>query len=99
LNDNNEETTRSMDLTELDINILLRLVINLLSAKAWQYIGLRIKPGTDKIEQNFEKAKLSIDCIVFLIEKLEGQISDDEKGKLRSIITDLQINFVNQFKS
>jgi len=99
LNDNNEGPSRSMDLTELDIAILLKLFINLLSTKAWQYIGLRIKPGTDEIEQDFEKAKLSIDCIVFLVEKLEDQISDDEKGKLRSLITDLQINFVNQFKS
>jgi len=99
LNNKNEGPLRSMDLTELDVNILLSLFINLLSAKAWQYIGLRIKPGTNKIEQNFEKAKLSIDCIVFLVEKLEDQLSDDEKGELRSMITDLQINFVNQLKS
>lgn len=96
---NNQETSRSIDLTELDINVLLSLFINLLSAKAWQYMGLRIKPGTDKTEQDFEKAKLSIGCIVFLVEKLEDQLIDDEKRKLRSIITDLQINFVNQFKS
>ena len=96
---NNQENSRSIDLTELDITVLLSLFINLLSAKAWQYMGLRIKSGTDKTEQDFEKAKLSISCIVFLVEKLEDQLSDDEKRKLRSIITDLQINFVNQFKS
>jgi len=89
-----EEKPPIFDIASLDTYVLLELFINVLSAQAWQHMGLRLKTGTDKIEKDFERAKVAIDCIAFLTDKLEPHIQDSEKNRLRSLLADLQINFV-----
>ena len=46
------EEPKVQDITSLDTYSLIGLFISLLSAKAWQTMGLRVKPGTDKIEKD-----------------------------------------------
>ena len=89
-----EKEQSALDITALDTYALLSLFIGILSAQAWQHMGLRMKPGTDKVEKDFERARVTIDCVAFLVEKLEPRLPDAEKGKLRSLLADLQINFV-----
>jgi len=89
-----EKEQSALDITALDTYALLSLFIGILSAQAWQHMGLRMKPGTDKVEKDFERARVAIDCVAFLVEKLEPRLPDAEKGKLRSLLADLQINFV-----
>ena len=92
-----KEKPSTFDITELDTYVLLGLFINILSNQAWQHMGLRMKPGTDKeVEKDFERARVAIDCIASLIEKLEPHIPDAEKNVLRSLLADLQINFVRK---
>lgn len=86
------------DITSLDTYTLLGLFISILSAQAWQHMGLRVKPGTDQIVKDFDRARTAIDCISFLIDKLEPHIPENEKTKLRSLLTDLQINFARLSK-
>ncbi len=87
-----------INMTLLDTYTLMRAFIGLLVNQAWQDIGLVMNPQTQKIEKNKERAKTAIDCIAFLIEKLEPQLQNEEKEKLRSLLTDLQLNFVQQQK-
>ena len=91
-----EETTHSMDISAIDIYPLIGLLISIFNSKAWQYMGLRINPDTQKIERDLSKARVAIDCIAFLSEKLETQLNEDEKNRLRISLTDLQVNFVRQ---
>ena len=88
-----EEKPVVFDIASLDTYVLLELFINVLSAQAWQHMGLRVRTGTDKIEKDFERARVAIDCIAFLIDKLETHIQESEKNRLRSLLADLQINF------
>lgn len=83
-----------LDISSLDTYILVKLFINILSMQAWQHMGLRVKAGTDQIEKDFDRAQVAIDCIEFLIGKLENHIEENEKDKLRSLLRDLQMNFV-----
>jgi hypothetical protein len=83
----------AFDITSLDTYMLLTIFINILSLQAWQHMGLRVKSGTDKIERDLERAKIAIDCIAFLIDKLENHIQESEKISLRNFLTDLQINY------
>lgn len=91
-----KEKTLAFDIAALNTPVLISLFINILSAKAWQHMGLQVKPGTDKIEKDLELAKLAISSVEALIEKLEPQINEDEKKKLKALLTDLQINFAKQ---
>jgi len=91
-----EEKKGFMDVGVLDTYTLLGLFINLLSLKAWQDMGLRTAPGTDKIEKDLDRARVAVDCLAYLIDKLEPHVGNEEKNKLRSLLADLQINFVEQ---
>ena len=85
-----------VDFFSIDLYSLLELFIVILNEKVWRYIGLRVDPQTEKINRNFEKAHLAIDCIISLVDKLENKISQDKINEFRNMITELQMNYVNQ---
>ena len=89
--ENDEEKTQVLDITTLDTYDLLGFFISILSAQAWQHMGLRVKAGTDKIERDLERARVAIDCISFLVDKLESRL--EERDAMRRLLADLQINF------
>ena len=94
-----ENGTNVLDISALDVYPILGFFLNVLNVKAWQYMGLRVDPQTQKIQKDFKKAILTIDCVAFIIDKLVPQLEDDERTKLRSLLTDLQINYVRQQKA
>jgi hypothetical protein len=94
-----ENGTNILDISALDVYPILGFFLNVLNVKAWQYMGLRVDPQTQKIQKDFKKAILTIDCVAFIIDKLAPQLEDDERTKLRSLLTDLQINYVRQQKA
>jgi len=59
-------------------------------------MGLRVDPRTNQVQKDFPKAHLAIDSIIAIVERLEPNVADDVKNRLRSIISDLQINYVRQ---
>ena len=93
-----EQEPRSVDISLLDIYQLLSLFVMLLSEQAWRYIGLRVYPGTNEIKKDLVKAHVAIDCIIAIVDKIEPNLDDAEKERLRRLITDLQINYAEQMK-
>jgi hypothetical protein len=93
-----EQEPSPVDISSLDIYQLIELFIMLLSEKAWRYIGLRVDPSTNKIEKDLSKAHVAIDCIISLVDKIEPNLDNNEKERLRRLITDLQLNYVEQMK-
>ena len=98
--ENEKETgSNALDISTLDVYPILGFFLNILNVKAWQYMGLRVDTKTQKIQKDFKKAILTIDCVAFIIDKLAPQLDDDERNKLRALLTDLQINYVRQRKA
>jgi hypothetical protein len=93
-----DQEPRPVDISRLDLYQLLELFVMLLSEQAWRYIGLRVNPGTSEIKKDLVKAHVAIDCIISLVDKMEPYIEDEEKERLRRLITDLQINYAEQMK-
>jgi hypothetical protein len=91
-----EHEHEAVDIASIDIFPLLGIFINILSEQAWQFMGLRVRPATQKIEKDLDRARTAIDCVAFMIDKIEPQLSDVEKLKMRGLLTDLQINFIRQ---
>ncbi len=85
---------KAVDIVSLDIYSLLGLFVGLVSEKAWQTMGLRTKPGTDKIETDLDQAQVAIDTVGFLAEKLQPRLPDDEKRRLEGLLADLKLNYV-----
>ena len=89
---------KSFDISFLDLYQLLELFVTLLSEQAWRNMGLRVDPRTNEIKKDFEKAHVAIDSIISIVDKLEPNVTEDVKSHLRSIISDLQINYVRQLE-
>ncbi len=91
-----EEGVQVVDIASLDTYHLLRLFVGILSEQAWRHIGLRMDPRTREVKKDFERARVAIDCVAFLVEKMEPILSDEERRRLRALLADLQVNFVRQ---
>ncbi|MFQ5950496.1 MAG: DUF1844 domain-containing protein [Candidatus Geothermarchaeales archaeon] len=90
------ENQQQISLESIDTYSLLGLFIQILSAQAWQHMGLRTAPGSGEIKKDFDQARVAVDAVAFLVEKLRAHISDDEGEELSSLLADLQINFARQ---
>jgi hypothetical protein len=86
------------DVSFLDLYQLLSLFVGLLSEQAWRNMGLRVDPATNEIKKDLERAHVAIDCIIAIVDKLEPHVAGDVKNSLRSLITDLQLNYARHLK-
>ena len=87
------EGAKIQDISSLDTYSLIGLFIGLLSVKAWETMGLRVKPGTDKIEMDLDQARTAIDTIDFIVQKLKSRIPESDRSRLESLVADLKLNF------
>jgi len=91
-----EETPQALDLSVLELDQLLGIFISLLAAKAWQYMGIRLTPGKEEAEKDLVKAAAAIDLVTVMVDKVAPFLDEDDVGKLRSMIADLQLNYARQ---
>ena len=96
MTEENDEGPQAVDLTALEFDQLLGLFLGILSAKAWQYMGVRLTPGKGEAEKDMVKAAAAIDCVAFLADKVAPGLPAEEAGRLRSIVADLQINYAKK---
>jgi len=68
-------------------------MISILSEKAWQTMGLRVKPGTETVQKDLDEARLAIDIVDFLTGKIADGMADTERTRLESLVADLKLNF------
>lgn len=81
------------DITTLDTYVLLNLFVSILATKAWQHLGLRTISGSNTVKQDLVQARVSIDCISFLIAQLKNKIPVEDSKRHQNLLTDLQMNF------
>jgi len=98
-NDAEKRPPEMVDIMSLDTYSLLGLFAGLLAEKAWQTMGLRTKPGTHKIETDFDQARVVIDIVSFLAEKVQPRLPDDERRRLEGLVADLKLNYVRLTKT
>jgi hypothetical protein len=73
----------------------IQLILGLQSS-AWILLGKIMNPMTGKIERNLEHAKLTIDTLQMLKNKTKGNLAKDEENILNTILTELQLNYVDE---
>jgi hypothetical protein len=87
---------QTVDLSTFELDQLLGLFIGILSAKAWQYMGIRLAPGKEDVEKDLAKAATAIDCVAYMTEKIASSLPEEEASRLRAMVADLQINYARQ---
>ena len=93
-----EPEAAPVDITLLDIYQLLDLFVVLLSQQAWRYLGLSVDPHKSQTQKDIVKAHLAIDCIIALVDKMEPNLTGEDRDRLRGLITNLQMKYVQQIK-
>ena len=68
-------------------------LVQSLGYQALMNLGDIPNPMTQQTELNPEGAKEAIDLLIALREKTQGNLSDDEKKMLETLLTQLQIKF------
>jgi hypothetical protein len=81
-----------------DVYTVVTWMIGMLASSAWQTMGLQIDQSSGKIEKDLVQAKVAIDCVMALADRISAHMDESGKRELRGLISDLQLNFVNQSK-
>jgi hypothetical protein len=81
-----------------DVYSVLALFMGELRNLAWLRMGLVANPGTGEIERDLPQAKVAIDTVAFLATQLEPLVAPEERLPLKALVSDLQVNFVEQSK-
>ncbi len=71
-------------------------LVSALAASAMQQLGKFVNPISGKTEVNLQAARSSIDLLEMLRDKTKGNLNADETQLLRSTISNLQLNFVDE---
>ena len=91
MNQHNEETI------DLDEAMFLSILYSF-HAAAMQSMGKVVNPITGKTERSLEAARGSIDALLMLQKKTQGNLSEREDGTLKQILQELQLNFLEESK-
>jgi hypothetical protein len=83
------------EFSEKDTALFIQLVMTF-QAAAWQQMGKIKNPITDKIERSLDQARYSIDMLEMLRTKTKGNLTDDELKFVNHVLTELQLNFVDE---
>jgi uncharacterized membrane protein len=67
-------------------------------AAAMQHMGKIANPFTGKVERDLDAARGTIDVLLMFKKKTEGNLSDRELRTLNNLITELQLNYVEEAK-
>lgn len=81
-----------------NVYAMLQFVVGMLTEQAWQLMGIRLAPGQKEMIKDMAQAKLAIDTISFIADKLAPHVEEQDRRALRAIVSDLQMNFVMQNK-
>ena len=71
-------------------------LVSALAASAMQQLGKLVNPLTGKTEINLQGAKATIDLLEMLQAKTAGNLNQDEANLLRSTLSNLQLNYVDE---
>lgn len=73
--------------------LFMQLVFTFQTA-AWQQMGKIKNPLTDKIEQDLNQARFSIDMLDMIRAKTRGNLTETEEQFINKVISELQLNYV-----
>jgi hypothetical protein len=59
-------------------------------------MGIRLTPGKEEAEKDLVKAAAAIDLVTVMVDKVAPFLDEDDVGRLRSMVADLQLNYARQ---
>jgi len=75
---------------------LFQHLIAMFQTLALQQLGKLMNPISGKLERDLQQARITIDMLEMIRMKTEGNLDDDERRLLDSVLVELQLNFVDE---
>ena len=91
-----ESSTQAEQLTLPRVYDLIQFMVGMLAEQAWIRMGVRLAPGYKEPQTDLAQAKVAIDTIVFMVDKVAQYLEENDRRALRALVSDLQINFVKR---
>ena len=76
---------------------LIRVLVTVFDAHAWRSMGL-VADHSGEVHLDLPSAQTSIDCLAFLLGKIESYLEATEKRDIQRRLMDLRMNFVSKSK-
>ncbi len=71
------------------------LLLSTMASQVYIFLGEIANPLTGKHEKDLDQAKYTIDMLEVLKEKTKGNVTEDERKMLDSLIFELRMRYVN----
>ncbi|MEW6081553.1 MAG: DUF1844 domain-containing protein [Bacillota bacterium] len=92
------QSIQGFPLEALTSNYLVQWFIATLAAKAWESMGLVANPLSQEVKVDLKQARVAIDAVSALAPVIEGDMDAEEASRLKALLRDLRINFVEKSK-
>lgn len=89
-----EQPSEAAEMPAPSVFDLLQFVAGMIAEQAWLHMGLRLAPGQKEPTKDLVQAKVAVDTVVFIADKVHPHVSEEDRRALRALVSDLQINFV-----
>jgi len=89
-----EETAEQPPPPDMDVFDILRMSLGMFAQEAWVAMGLQTRPGATETRRDLRCARIAIDMVEVVGEKLGEEADPDEQRTINQILTDLRVNFV-----
>jgi hypothetical protein len=76
---------------------LIRVLVTVFDAHAWRSMGL-VADHTGEVNVDLPAAQTAIDCLAFLLGKIDSSLDAAEKRDIQRRLMDLRMNFVSKSK-
>lgn len=83
---------------QTDTLTLAQTLIAIFDGHAWRAMGLMASPKTGETQVDLPAAQLAIDCVQFLLGKVENHLSDSERREAQRRLTDLRMNYLAKLR-
>ena len=88
----------SLAAMKLSSRTLALALIGIFDTYAWRAMGMVVNPNTGEEETDLDEAKLSIDLVELLLDRLESDMPETDKRDLHRRLSDLRMNYLAQKK-
>ena len=77
---------------------LFHHLVAMFQTLALQQLGKLVNPLTGKMERDMQQARITIDMLQMVKDKTAGNLSGRERGLLDGVLTELQLNYVDELQ-
>ena len=77
---------------------LFQHLVAMFKTLALQQLGKIINPITGKLERDLHQARITIDMLQMMQAKTAGNLDDNEKRLLDTVVMDLQMNYIDEMQ-